>query len=293
MRVLNGHPKSVIGLAFSPDGRYLASASNDGSSLLYDSENDYRAQVLREADQGMTIYRHQVQFSADSRTLVGLDPSFGLRVWNMTDGSPHALLEATVGSNPPYLACSPTSPLVLALHWGLGGEKTPSAWSLDTCEKVAFWPDSPAPTGPVAFDPTGTWLACGDGVIRGISDGKEFRQIGYRPGSALAWHGGTRSLLAAVWGKSAEVFDPATGEHLAQVRLDRMEILAFAFTTDGRFFVTISNERTVKIWCTTDWKLSETLDWRVGKLESLALSPDGMRAATGSERGRIVVWDLD
>jgi hypothetical protein len=36
-----------------------------------------------------------------------------------------------------------------------------------------------------------------------------------------------------------------------------------------------------------------TFNWQVGRVNSVALSPEGMTAAAGGQDGNIVVWDLD
>jgi hypothetical protein len=36
-----------------------------------------------------------------------------------------------------------------------------------------------------------------------------------------------------------------------------------------------------------------TLDWKAGRLVSVAFAPDGALAATGTEDGKVVVWDVD
>jgi WD40 repeat protein len=49
----------------------------------------------------------------------------------------------------------------------------------------------------------------------------------------------------------------------------------------------------VKFWDTTSWQEAHTFAWEVGKLKCLSFAPDGMRAATGGDKGNIVIWDVD
>jgi WD40 repeat protein len=67
-----------------------------------------------------------------------------------------------------------------------------------------------------------------------------------------------------------------------------------AFHPSGRFLAATSNDATVRVHDRdADWTVTRTFDWNIGKLKSVAFSPDGNLAAAGGERGRIVVWDVD
>jgi hypothetical protein len=39
--------------------------------------------------------------------------------------------------------------------------------------------------------------------------------------------------------------------------------------------------------------VAPAFDWDMGRLRSVAFSPDGMLAAAGNDKGKIVVWDVD
>jgi WD40 repeat protein len=66
-----------------------------------------------------------------------------------------------------------------------------------------------------------------------------------------------------------------------------------AFHPSGRFLAATSNDTTVKLYDTTTWRVSTTLAWQIGRLRCVAFSPDGCRAAVGSDQGRILIWDVD
>jgi WD40 repeat protein len=68
---------------------------------------------------------------------------------------------------------------------------------------------------------------------------------------------------------------------------------AVAFHPSGRYLAATSNDMTVKLYDTTTWKIVYTFTWKIGRLRSVAFSPDGTLAAVGSEMGQVVVWDVD
>jgi WD40 repeat protein len=66
-----------------------------------------------------------------------------------------------------------------------------------------------------------------------------------------------------------------------------------AFHPSGRCLAATSNDATVKLYDTETWAVARTYSWKIGKLRSVAFSPDGTLAAAGSDTGKIVVWDVD
>jgi WD40 repeat protein len=89
------------------------------------------------------------------------------------------------------------------------------------------------------------------------------------------------------------VFDTRTWAEVAELRQSRKHFLSGAFTPDGRYFLTASNEETVKCWDTTSWTLTREYAWEIGGLKSVVVAPDGMTAAAGGDTAEIVVFDLD
>jgi WD40 repeat protein len=73
----------------------------------------------------------------------------------------------------------------------------------------------------------------------------------------------------------------------------RREFTDFAFHPSGRYLAATSNDATVKLYDTTTWEVARTFTWDIGRMRSIAFSPDGTLAAAGSDTGKVVVWDVD
>jgi WD40 repeat protein len=49
----------------------------------------------------------------------------------------------------------------------------------------------------------------------------------------------------------------------------------------------------VQFWDAATGEPLREFDWSIGNVTALAFAPDGLTAAAGSDRGQIVIWDVD
>ena len=112
-------------------------------------------------------------------------------------------------------------------------------------------------------------------------------------GPLLAHPDGTR--LVAVFGYRLVVWDAATGRRVAEPANPdgKRHFTGAAFHPSGRWLVTSGNDAAVRVWDAATWRPAQTFTWDVGKVKSVAYSPDGLLAAAGGDKGKIVVWDVD
>lgn len=88
--------------------------------------------------------------------------------------------------------------------------------------------------------------------------------------------------------------EPHMRQHGSPIRGDgKKHFTGAAFHPSGRFLAVTSNDETVRLYDTTSWTVSRTFTWDIGKMRSVAFSPDGTLAAAGSDSGQVVVWDVD
>lgn len=70
---------------------------------------------------------------------------------------------------------------------------------------------------------------------------------------------------------------------------DYVKSLAFSF--DGNYLVSASEDETIRIWDVKTEKTIKTLSGHTSDVNALALSPDGRYLASGSDDGTIIIWD--
>lgn len=301
MRSWKPHGGKVQALAFSPDGRALATASG-GAQFVTFWDALTGAEVKRFGGEGGRIVAFE--FTADGSHLATLDHSGAVRVWDTAgDGAaPVAeLMPAALNAAPAVaLAFSPTGRLVsatsLALDWWdepIGTRKAERKPTGHRAVGAAYAPEIHA----LKFTPDGSRLLVGRDDLEIWDANMNGPTTTVRTNKG----GGLRALAVSPDGERAaarlkntvRVCRLAAAKWETTLHWGREPVYTVAFSRDGRNLLTAGADGTVRFWDVETWQEARQFDWGLGKVHLVAFAPDGLTCAAAGDTGKVVIWDTD
>ncbi|MGR6963507.1 nSTAND1 domain-containing NTPase [Geodermatophilus sp. URMC 61] len=292
---VTGHTDWVNGVAFSPDGRLLATASGDQTVRLWDVAETIS--VSRPLE-GHTDRVNAVAFSPDGRLLASASSDRTVRLWDVATGQPHG--EPLTGHTSTVwgVAFSPDGALLATASQ----DTTVRLWDVATGQ-----PHGEPLTGHtdwvngVAFSPDGRLLATasGDQTVRlwDVATGQPHGTplAGHTDAVTRAAFSPDGSLLASgSWDTTVRLWDVATGQpHSTPLAGHTSTVYGVAFSPDGRLIASASSDRTARLWdVATGQPHSTPLTGHTDTVWGVAFSPDGQLLATASGDATVRLWDV-
>jgi WD40 repeat protein len=253
-KTLSGHRHAVYSMVFSPDGRFLASASADGTVRIWDSHTGEIRRILDVRSRTEpSLHGWLLDISADRRTLYVLGTDERIRLWDLATG--RLRVKSSVIEIRDNAAAFSRDKKTLA---GRGDEG------------ATFWDV-----------PSGNWR----GYLGSSALTVGFEDIKYSSDGQL--------LATASPDKTLRVWNIAD-RSVARAFLHPSEVNFVAFSPDNQMLISasgaigMSNE--VRIWKAKTGELTRKITGF--KATCLALSPDGATLASGNHDNTITLWRI-
>ena len=167
-----GHTAIVESVAFSPDGKLLASASCDHTVKLWNVADGREVRTLS----GHTACVESVAFSPDGKLLASASHDETVKLWNVAEGREVRTLSGHT-NGVESVAFSPDGKLLASGSY----DKTIKLWNVADGREVCTLSGHTEGVESVAFSPNGKLLASGsfDKTIKlwNVADGREVRTL--------------------------------------------------------------------------------------------------------------------
>lgn len=325
------HSSTVWSLAFSPDGKMVASGSFDGSIVIWDSETGQIKQIL----EGHQDWIWAVAFSPDSKILASGSSDRTVKLWQLdTDNcitlSGHEDIVDAIAFHPQGKLLASSSADRTIKIWNIEAKKlwktlrghanqisgiafSPNGKILASCEAQAIYlwelktgecfqtiTNNLEFVWSIEFTYDSDFLAIGDGKIIKIWDVKNrcIKQImvGY---SSQVWHltlSADRKTIAGSDRQILRVWQLGADKEYLPIQTIQSytnSVWSVAFSPDGQHLVSGGNNQTITIWNISDKSCRTATQRHEKPIRTLAFSNDGKWIASGSEDRNIWLWERE
>jgi len=282
IRGLYGADGSITDIAYSPDGRLIAYASDDGWARVRDVRSGEEQLSRKVGPNG------GVSFAPGGRTVL------------VHGASEPAVVLVTATGRLCALGSGHVGPADAALGQGLAvvvRKGSADVWDVDACRRVRRIERVGETAVRVVVSPNGRRVAFLSGrqaQVADLSSGRVLYRLEH-PGeiTSLAFSSDGRRIVTGGRDRLARVWNGFNGKLVHELSGHQGQVLDVAIGPGGTEVATASTDGTARIWDTASGLLQAPLFGHTNFVTTVEFSPDGQSVVTSSRDGTARTWALN
>ncbi|MEA5550120.1 restriction endonuclease [Anabaena cylindrica UHCC 0172] len=295
VRTFKGHSNKVLSVVFSPDGKILASASDDKTVKIWNlvTKESYTLEGHGESSWFGGV--NSVAFSPDGKILASASDDKTIKLWDVNTKQE---IETFTGHEEKVycVAFSPDGKILASAS----KDKTIKFWSIPLGKEISSFKGHLDDVLCVAFSPNGKILASGGGgndktiKIWYLAEKKVQTLTGHSDWFArinsLAFSPDGNILASGSKDKTVKLWKLETGKEIYTLTGHSDDVCSVAFSPNGQILASSSKDKTVKLWNLNNRQAISTFTGLDGSVYSVVFSPNGETLAAGCEDKNITLF---
>jgi WD40 repeat protein/tetratricopeptide (TPR) repeat protein len=281
---LEGHEAKVNSVSYSPDGKTIASASEDKTIKLWSREGNLLHTLI-----GHDAEVNSVSFSPDGKTIASASEDKTIKLWSHQGNLLRTLIghDAEVNS----VSFSPDGKTIASAS----EDKTIKLWShqgnlLRTLighdaevNSVSFSPDGKTIASASKDTTIKFWTRMGNFLHTLAGHEARVTSVSFSPDG--------KTIASASWDTTIKLWSLG-GNLLHTFPRHYAGVTSVSFSPDGQTIASASEDKTIKLW-SCEGNLRDTLTGHYAGVTSVSFSPDGQTIASASWENTIKLWSCE